>query len=227
MAADEWVDGGKYYIDAGGKWQKGAVKYDLWIAGVEVTKANRADILGNGVFSFDGDHTLSIHGDYSKDMESAEEACLINCGMSGLVINVTADSNIEMKNSGTGSTCILVSADTTITGEGKLTLDTDAIAIQAKGSCGTLKLDHLSLLVKYAQRGISGEKYGAGTKLFIDSSDVEVKYTIDDCAVLHFDSITLTGCQITAPSDAEISEYGAIADSIGEPTYMVKITKTS
>ena len=65
--------------------------FDLYIAGTQVTSRNRADILGKGVFSFDGVDTLFIHGDYIADMSEY----VIRNGIDGLTIRTDKDSTLS------------------------------------------------------------------------------------------------------------------------------------
>lgn len=85
----------------------GTGSYDLKICGVQVTDANRADILGDGVFSFDGDRTLYVWGDCD-----AGDHDLIFSGIPGLVIDVETDASFK------ASERVILDclADTTLTG---------------------------------------------------------------------------------------------------------------
>ena len=54
--------------------------YLLAIDGTTITNRNRNDVLGNGVFSFDGNDTLYIKGDYETESKSLIECSMPNSG---------------------------------------------------------------------------------------------------------------------------------------------------
>lgn len=82
--------------------------YALKIAGIQVTDANRADILGDGAFSFDGSKTLTVSGGY----DNANAGTLIqNTGISGLTVRFA--DNLTLRCGGSLLEC---SADTKMTG---------------------------------------------------------------------------------------------------------------
>ena len=76
-----------------------------------MTSTNRNDILGDGLFSFDGDKTLTVRGSYT-----ARRHVIYNKGVEGLIINVAKDAAfmsandwepIKLEADTTASTCIL------------------------------------------------------------------------------------------------------------------------
>ena len=93
----------------------GLRQYDLYIAGTRVTNLNAADVLGNGVFSYNADtETLTINGSYSC---TGDDALIKNDGIAGLTIWVASDVTLQTKRVG-----ICICEDTLLTGSGKLTL---------------------------------------------------------------------------------------------------------
>ena len=91
------------------------------ICGQRVTAANQADVLGNGVFSYDpASNTLTVSGDYTYDPEGTPADYLIFSNLPGLTVNIAADSELLDMSSYAE---IEFGADTTFTGSGKLTLN--------------------------------------------------------------------------------------------------------
>ena len=100
--------------------------YDLKIAGTQVSGANCEDILGDGVFSYDpANKTLHVKGNYT----ASSSQNIINSSIEGLTISVEENSQLTVESThlyddvylSTGS-CMVLGANTTITGAGKLTL---------------------------------------------------------------------------------------------------------
>ena len=92
------------------------VQYDLFITSVRVTEENRGDILGDGVFRFDGDRTLVVCGDCdSPDLP------VISSGIPGLVIRVQKPSTLSCGE----NPAILALADLTLTGPAALALESE------------------------------------------------------------------------------------------------------
>ena len=96
--------------------------YDFYICGTRVTSANAADILGDGVFSYnEATKTLTISGDArtpTADDEGEEYGVITNNEIEDLTIYITKDLTLE---SG-GEDCIYSTKNLILKGEGKLTL---------------------------------------------------------------------------------------------------------
>lgn len=95
------------------------VEYELWIDQIRVTEENMNDILNNHLFVFDGDKTLTINGNYTARTTSA----LIVSSIPDLIIDVTDDVTLTDRNG-----VMRLSGDTTIKGEGSLTVSSDTIS---------------------------------------------------------------------------------------------------
>ena len=169
-----------------------STNYSLRVDGTLVTAENMADILGDGIFSFDGDHTLTVAGAY----ETFDQTIIEN-GIEGLIVKMTEDSSLRV--TGTDGSCILALADTALTGPGKLTLYSEANEALGAGYGADLTLDGLNLTIE-SGHGIRGS--GA---LKIINSVLDVNS--DDGAVWDFgDGIFLTDCALTAPADGSVTQ---------------------
>ena len=126
-----------------------ADKFDLYVDGVQVTTENMQDILGNGVFSFDGGITLSVHGDH---LAIGDEPVIRN-KMANLIVQVEEDSLL----SSAAADCIRAENSMTIRGPGKLTLETPENGILTQA---LLELLNLDLEISAGKKGITGEDVG-------------------------------------------------------------------
>ncbi len=97
-----------------------AANYDMFITNVRVSDANRADILGDGVFCFDGDHTLTVRGSCEY-----EDLPIISSAVPDLIIRVIGNCRLHSDE----APVILSNAGVILTGPGTLEL-------QSGGSCG-------------------------------------------------------------------------------------------
>ena len=190
-------------------------EYPLWVAGVQVTNDNRADLAeilaqvsdanmeryleGTLEASFDGVNTLHIAGDID-----AEDDCLIRSQLAGLVISVDEPSYLSC----TQQPCLQLLADAVITGERKLTLaSSNSIGIEVgNGACLTLEELTLNIRAKYPIS--AGEDPSTAESLDIVHSYVHA-YAGGDAAIAGFKGgITLTGCYLSAPSEAMVRDGG-------------------
>ncbi len=165
--------------------------YDLTIAGTQVDSGNCDDILGNGIFSFQpGTNTLNINGSYQDDSER-----IIVSKISGLTINTAQDVTLDNGS----NTCILLEADTTITGPGKLTV---------KGNTGIYASGSLTLTLRGADVDALGYSYGITADMYNETlyiSNSSVHATGRYGAVCDFGSgISMYASAITSPEGAEI-----------------------
>ena len=170
--------------------------YGLKFDGIMATEANREDVLGNGVFSFDGDHTVTVKGDYHARYANV----INNQSIKNLVIRVEEDSILHQDGTGV----IGSYQNMTITGPGKLTLWSFAsTALWIAG--GTMTLEDLFLEVR-GSSGISGG-YSGGTSdsIVIRNSCVLSETHNDTRAIFNFSGgITLEGCTLMQPADGSI-----------------------
>ena len=189
--------------------------YDLKIRGVAVTDLNRNDILGDGVFAFDGVQTLTIKGNCSA---GADVTNLIeNEWIRGLRIKVLSDSKLTTA----GSNVILCRADTVITGPGKLTLKTTnsyGCGIYVYTSDTTLILEEADVAVDavYGIAGPNGEN-----NAWLVATHATVNSTASEGAVTDFGGgIALRETGIYFPTNGKVKDgsivniAGHVADSV-------------
>ena len=175
--------------------------FKLNIDGLQVTEENMSDVLGNGVFSFDGDHTLTINGDYTGSY------IIIDSSIFGLVIRVAKDSTLQMSESAMGFP-IFLRGDTTITGPGKLTLVAMNYNSGLEMGSGDLTLKSLDLTVKDGNAGIHGSGSWSPGKLTIDGSTVHanVNNTWNTPIDGFQNGIELINSVIAAPEDGIVKD---------------------
>ena len=189
----------------------GSEVYELWIAGVQVTDDNRADILGDGVFRYNKrTNTLTVDGycNYPSDY-------VIKSAISGLKIESEWDSTLIGDRG-----CVSLLADTVLTGK-RLTLQNTGTDFPALSVSTKLTILNAELYVDGAGLAMSGVA-GNQTQLEIADSFVSAK-AVSAVAVRDFTGgISLEGCEITTPEGAYLSG-GAVYDQSGTPVKEVVI----
>ena len=124
----------------------------IWVDGVQVSSENRGDILGNGLFSYDAErNTLCLKGDYAQQ----NPGNLIRSLNAGLTIETEGDVTLSAIQNG-----LLLGADTTLTGDGKLTIQTSKQTAIAVTNGATLTLQNLDLEARGDQYGLKGAEGG-------------------------------------------------------------------
>ena len=196
--------------------------YDLTIAGVTVTSVNCADILKDGVFSYDPEtKILTINGDCTY------KGWIVDSKIDGLTINVSGNSTLTQKNN---SSILRLYNTTTITG-GKLTLKSEA---DERDALGIYISDGESLTIRDACIEVEGDGFVYGItgniyiSLVIDNSDIIVSAHGNGC-IYDWSSITLTNCFVEQPSASIIKPRGIygtedylIGDSDDTETLVIK-----
>lgn len=190
--------------------------YDLTVNGYLVSNWNCGDILGSGEVSYDPDsNTLRLCGDISNSE-------------GGIILNNIPDLTIEVVNDVTLHSnfdwAIKSNEDMTVTGSGKLTLDTP----MDTGLCtegATLTLREANINISRSLTAISGGPAFGGGKLIIDASDVIANG--GTAAITNFDQgIELIDCEVTSPADYTISSSvlsgGSRAESVTVRSTLVK-----
>lgn len=222
-AFDSKHDGKEYAHIDGGKTNPGYLsvhKYDLRIAGTQVTYANKNDILGNGVFAYEPESkTLSINGSYKSNYSP-----ILYCSIDGLTINSNYSSVLELQRDGT---IIQTTRNTTIKGEGmSLLSDYNTCAIDVIS--GNLTIDKVKQMIILTSVGIASIINYNG-QLTIKSSEVIIKCTDLEhssqtpMAIYGLGSgIKLLGSKISYPDDAVLTFDGSVNHNNGTPaTYVV------
>ena len=190
-------------------------KYDLWIDNTQVVSTNAADVLGNGVFSYDAaSKTLTVSGTYHCSHVAEMFAC-IRSEIDGLTIKVAADSKL----SGGGMVLFQLNGNTTVTGMGKLTTDcaTD-FSVNGGGKEVTLTFDNAQVVLSGAIRG-----NGAKEKLVIKNSDLDFSASSVSSILEFGGGIELIDCTIVQPAGASVKN-GAIVTASGDVATGVVIT---
>ena len=188
-------------------------RYDLVIDGTPVTDQNRADVLSNRVFSFDGDHTLTVSGDYTGTAD-----VLIDSNLYSLVVNVPGTAVLTNSSSASETALIRSSGDLFLSGGGYLSLKHAENA--GDDSCGvlliganeaTLSVQQCMLNVSNVARGFATSNVGQSLRLY----KAEVKISSFDTAVSGFTGgVTLTDCAYVTPAYAGEKNGTVIIDSI-------------
>ena len=187
------------------------VKYDLYVAGTQVTSVNASDILGNGVASYNvSTNTLTIGGTISATGADLE-GYGISSSLEGLTVQVKAPTTITASISG-----IHFSKNATISGASLLTINgLNGYAITAYEADVTIKDANLSLAGQL--------KCDSKGTLTIQSSTVDV--TIDGVpAIYNWDALVLTDCCIEIPDQGVYDSTNKwIVDEYGNSSSRVKI----
>ena len=191
-------------------------EYNLTIAGTKVTNSNMSDVLDNGVFSYSpSTKTLTVKGSYTSG-----DADIICNEIYGLTIDVT--QNAVLANNG-ARTSIWLKKNTTIKGEGKLTLKTnDNPGIYlTDGASATIENMNMDIEAFW---GISGPSNPTGEKITIKSSNITIitstagnQYAAAICDLPG--GIILEDCSITYPTNATLSNNGVC---LGNSTTLAK-----
>ena len=173
-------------------------EYDLLIEGVQVTSKNRTDVLGNGLFFFDGEKTLAVRGSYTGGTD-----IITNKGVDGLIIRMEEDSVLS---TGKYDQPIALEASAVITGPGKLTLSGGDSGIFVRSKNATLTIRNVNMDVQ-CRWGIGSTTAANSSKLVIDRANIKVD--TDKGAICDFGGgITITNCKILRPEGVGISDDG-------------------
>lgn len=195
------------------------VMYGLRIAGVRVTKENASDILGNKVFSYDNStKTLTVNGDYNYDGTLG----IIETIGSELNIYVASDSHLTML---PGSGALSITADTTITGPGILTLESGRVAIDIYRGHLTISDADVNVICKspdpqYAVDIQSGMLSVVNSKFSVTCTNRALAFNYIN------GKMNLEDCNIITPQDGRFQD-GTIVDSAGNIANEVRIGSDS
>ena len=170
--------------------------YDLKIAGTQVSGANCEDILGDGVFSYDPEeNTLHVKGNYT----ASSSQNIINSSIEGLTISVEENSQLTVESThlyddvylSTGS-CMVLGANTTITGAGKLTLKDlgDMCIYLPRDITLTIKDANLTANGRF---GIYSQNELGATLRFVNST-VSLSSSSDGGVIRQVKEVVLTDC---------------------------------
>ncbi len=186
--------------------------YALVIDGVQVTERNRGDVLKNGVFSFDGDRTLTIAGSY----ESATEA-VVSSAVSGLVIRASQEAVLR-----TGDQDgLFLEGNAMLTGEPLTVISGSAMGYGIHlGEEASLTVSGMTLTAQGTLYGIRGA--GEGASLAVRSSDVTAVGS-KKAAIQAAGGLELVRCYIASPEGGFCGDSGLVTDALGETAKEVVI----
>ncbi|MBQ7565505.1 MAG: S-layer homology domain-containing protein [Oscillospiraceae bacterium] len=183
-----------------------ARSYDLTIAGVQITDDNKADVLGNGVFSYDPlTNRLTVKGNYDSKV-----GYVIAVGVPNQILYVAEDARLSA-----AENVIVASRALTITGPGKLTL-------RSANGCGVYADSGAIVTIENARVDASGS-YGISgnrTQEYLEIRDSAVHAAGSSGAIARFDGgVTLEGCliegqEITLGADGFVDKNGAAAKEV-------------
>ena len=176
-------------------------RYGIKVGGVEVTYCNMQGIGskyitaggGTAVTYNDGSKTLTLNG-ATIDNFGGDLNCIRNESVENLTINVVSNNTLTSTSSSNWGT-IYTNKATTITGNGKLTVD---------GTKGNISVSGGSLTFKDVNVSMSGELKGyASDKLYVDLAQGSGKRVEVAGKVYNFSDVTLrNGSKILLPEGA-------------------------
>ena len=224
----KWKDEKKAVVDAGGNKAKevkiesaAAKKYELYIAGTQVTDANCNDLRyiddvvvdADSEFKYDpATKTLTMKG-ITLSVGDGKNA-IRNVDIAGLTIEVLGTNSLTS----TRSSALSCGTFTKIKGSGSLTIESNssvAIYVNNKLTVSNIELEATG------KWGIAG-RTGNEENLVIENAEVSAKGT--EAAIADFKTVTLEGCGIIAPEGAEWkADQHAVVDAQGNVAKEVKI----
>ncbi len=192
--------------------------YSFWIEDVPVTDANKADVLGNGVFALNTDtRVLTISDSYSSTDDTVRY--LVESGTFGNPLTVVPLKNLALEGAAaptiTGQTLLSCAGDLTIRGPYALTLycrthveGQYAVGVKLAGSGSsadgnTLRITDGSLTIVNATTGIEGRTLGYSA-LSVENSTLHIQDAVNYAVNLFRSGISLTGCEIVEPAGGQI-----------------------
>ena len=184
-----------------------AADYDMFITNVRVSDENKDDILGDGVFRFDGDRTLTVRGSCT-----AEDLPIIASAIPDLIIRVAGNSVLRSGE----APAIVADADLSIVGPGTLELGSvESCGIYLYGCGGEIR--DISLRAS-GTWGIAGERPDDEHE-YLRICNADVAAAGPKGAVYDFGGgITLTDCHLedgsvgaSAIEDAEQKTAAAVS----------------
>ena len=198
-------------------------KYDLYIAGTQVTKDNCNDLSGiDGVTKTDGyvfkydpvTTTLTMKG-VTVSAEGKYRNAILNENIHGLEIEVKGTNSLKASNGYAALTCNVA---TEICGYGTCTMSaTEYGGIYTRS---TLTITN-STIVASGKWGIMGMN-GTKEKLILENAKVTATGTA--AGISDFASFTTEGCKIITPEDGKFDEEKhAVVDASGNKAKKVEI----
>ncbi len=187
--------------------------YDLWVAGTQVTKSNRSDVLGDGTVSYDpGTHTLTLNQANLTLDEDAEEGiyCCIDSDLTDDMLTITGTATLsDADGIMTAGPLTLDNATLTLTGKSGEGVED---AIRAGSQCDK-DITIRNSTVTIADSNAEGDFFHYGIrcgKLTVANSTLDVK--VGGSAIVADEmEVSGAGTVITAETDAsEEQDYYAL-----------------
>lgn len=188
--------------------------FSLYVAGTQVTSMNYADILGDGVFSYDPTtNILDVNGNCTSIIDNT-----IKNGINGLTVRINKDC--------TFAEGLYLDANTTVTGNGKLTINVrrGQLGFVISGSDHTLTFDNANIVINGGSNSIITE-YGNTNSLIIINSSISAESNYGFTNNI-FKQVTLTDCAMVTPSDGIVRTTGFYnSDGTSSPTKVEIVPK--
>ena len=206
-----------------------AVKYELFIAGTQVTADNcnnLKDIKGvtvapGGEFKYDPATTTLTMKDVKVSVKHVVKNAIYNKGVKDLKIVVSGTNRLE-----SNIVVLYAEASIEIKGSGSLTVINNSnanIGIYLASSNTTVTISDISLEVS-GKWGISGEPSKTDQALILKNARITASGT--DAAIEDVTSFTTEGCEIVEPAGGKFDETKhAVVDAEGNVATEVKIGK--
>ena len=139
--------------------------YDLWIDGIQADSDHRADLLGDGAFSYDPEsNTLTIRGSYASEWPSA----LVRSKIDGLTVECPEDVTLSSEGA-----VFQLEKNTRFTGEGRLTVSSiGSNGIQVQNGA-ELRIKDADLAVEAAGVAVAGSD--SSEALIVDNSHLSAR----------------------------------------------------
>ncbi len=207
-----------------------AVKYELFIAGTQVTADNcnnLKDIEGvtvapGGEFKYDPATTTLTMKDVTVSVKHVVKNAIHNKGIEGLKIVVSGTNRLE-----SNIVVLYAEASIEIKGRGSLTVINNSnanIGIYLASSNTTVTISDISLEVS-GKWGISGEPSETDQALILKNARITASGT--EAAIEDFTSFTTEGCEIVEPAGGKFDETRhAVVDAEGNKAKEVKIERS-
>ena len=180
--------------------------YPILIKGEYITKSNKHDVLGNGVFSYDpAANVLTVKGDYKTN-----KTIINNTGADDLTVFVAKDSTLRCTS---GDPVIKTKRDMKITGPGKLSLrgGNGITVVTGAHPARTLTIDRAIVDIYADRHGIgsqTGFHYG---NLVIKDSYVHAVGNNSSRGAIDYINLYLPSGEIVYPQDAVIDRSGMLS----------------
>ena len=189
--------------------QQESETYDLWVAGKQVTKTNKSNVLGDGTVSYDPDtHTLTLNNAHLTLGEDAEEgiSSCIDSDLTDDMLTITGTASLsDAVGIMTTGPLTLNNADLTITGDND---EEDGVvddAIRAGRSNKDITIQNSTVTI--AGKSAGGNFFQFGIRcgnLTVANSTLNVK--ADSGSAIVADELKASGAGTVITAETDVSE---------------------